>query len=247
MTLLGCSKTSKTTDNSSVEPGSASRPIGSLTYDSGFSTGTGDALGDPSPVSICQLAVPGQTVAIIEGLESPTVIPLGEDCSGPYSSNVLRGPVEVLAVAAGQTLPLNLTLVSISEDRGFPEKGETWLVSLRYLRGEWFLTEAIDIKIMDSTIEPTTEGIGELPSDFMDLSSQCESVMTNFAVQCESWSELAAITEAEWESRYFEPSASHCVSGSGEPDAGETHPSEPSDGDNNDGAPPDECTDSNPC
>jgi len=237
--LVGCSNSPPPV--AMVQPGTSTRPIGGIQY-THDDRNNGSCDEECYVPTICDFSLPGSTIAIIEGHPNGYErIPVTTDgvCSR-YSDSVQRGFVRILAVVSGIELPPEFRVVSLV-GLGLPEPEETWLVRLHELRGEWFVTGGIPVRLSSSALQADPETVRGFPPSFEELVEQVTSKMNSFDTSCPELAvTLANRSEAEWERFYYEPPAHYC--GPVAPDAGDENPTE-----DNNGALTEECTDTHPC
>ena len=208
---------------STVAPGTSTLAFAGITYSSA------EAFTEDGAITrLCHFTPPGNTLALIQGSSTPPLsIPLGNDCSGPYSGSAWKGPVSVVAVVVGEELPEVLTIVALdgfSRQALWHIESETWLVSLREVRGEWFITHDHSVELTSSPVDgPPPDFASDMPTTFEDLVSRSEANLADFEGRCPDQVEVpGSWSEARWEELVFTPGASRqCPNRPrGEPDAG---------------------------
>jgi len=158
---------------------------------------------EPAPITLCELAGPSTTtVAFIEIAAPFERIFLSPDCSGPYQTTVFRIHVQVFAVAAGQELPVEMSVI-FRAPATIPEQievGQQMIANLRLSQGEWFVNGRTPLLSSSEdmlTDDTTSEGARvDLPSTFEELSRQAMDLMTDFEGNCPD--ELA-MSDAEYD------------------------------------------------
>jgi len=158
----------------------------------------------------CHFAYPNQTIATVEGLDSredTTTVPI--NCTNPqYSSTALINNVKTIQVIHGEFLPANFrtTLaLDIFGQADIPFKNETKLISLRRIRGEWFITRSMDV-----VVDRDDDTIIDRERDYYlisDIHRECREISSNYLNECPTFegSSLLGLDDSGWERIIFTP------------------------------------------
>jgi hypothetical protein len=132
LALAACAGEDAAPEVPMVQPGTTTRPLGPLHFQNSAG-GDSNFVGEPFTYTTCTMAREAGSVALVEFTGEGQLIPLREDCTGPYSGDVRVMPSQVYGVAAGEALPAQVPLVyhgGIGLGGAIPRRGLT----LRRLR-----------------------------------------------------------------------------------------------------------------
>jgi hypothetical protein len=188
---LACTSEVSNLDTTLVQPGTTTRPLGALRFTGGLDAHA-NTTGPPTPFTACKMVQNVGSVALVEFGAVGPLVPMKDDCTGPYSGDAFIIPSQVYGVAAGEALPEQLDLV-LNAGIGLhvdPRSGGTWLVTLRSSEGQWFITNALAVTLEESGVldsaPPTTdhELTTEFSSDFYTLSDNLTERVLNRESSC---------------------------------------------------------------
>lgn len=234
----GCrSDTTTPTDSTStpitIAPGQTTIPLDAFTLRAPPADGATSACGSsdadlhpcpPVVKDVCYWVRNATSIAIIEVIEQIDHISFNIDpCAEPYGNNdTYIAHARVLAVAAGEEVPMDLRVVFLNDNWPLHENGPL-LVRLTRLEGEWFGTEVAAVMTGDEQLNPNAPDsdrgvVYELPDNFADLANETMDAIERFGRQCPN-SQLFA-TEEELVKAYKFPDCGVPDRGPGATDAG---------------------------
>jgi hypothetical protein len=191
LVMSACLDESTAPEVAMVQPGTTTRPLGTLQFQN-FTDDNDNHVGEPFTYTACTMAREAGSVALVEFTGEGQLIPVHEDCTGPYSRDVFVMPSQVYGVAAGEALPAQVPLI-YHDGIGYghlPKVGDVWLVTVRQAEGQWFMVDAISAVLdvhgdLTATALPDDDKSNvELPSDFFALSESLTSKIDNLETLC---------------------------------------------------------------
>lgn len=181
------------------------------TENTGSETGTN---GGDYAYTICEFAGPNSTVVLAQPVSDWEFHPTAPGCDtsdDPYSGGYFDNEIDVLASVAGPSLPAPLTLVTFADrdiEGGAPERGRTFLGSVRESEGTYFLDFWVYADVVGKDVgaqtDTHTHDNVDLPTTWADLVSTAQATRDDYDAQCEPISNLTSLDEQEYHDYRYE-------------------------------------------
>ena len=171
---------------STVTQGQSTEPLEG-TFQFSVDTGTFDT--DPVErmgSDLCHYARYGASIAIVDIVDDWTPIPVeGDICDYPYNDGAVENTFKVVAVSAGDTLPVELTAVAMTTSDGlFPSSVGRYLVALRSDNDEWFWGPWAELTVSTDPTIVAPSAYPNLPSDWATLVRESQEMLLQYSTKC---------------------------------------------------------------
>jgi len=175
-----------------VKPGQTRKAISKINYLASSSGSAGGHFHDgEQKISLCEIVSGTDSLAIVEITTSEPVNVYNCDNPNPYRQSYRNVHFEVLAVAGGQELPVNSTMV-LGSRLGIEHEtteGDFWLLGVNEVGEELYLPFATKISINQDEVLGELDSNLDLPRNFDDLSRESIKAFDNFSEHCSGYSD----------------------------------------------------------